>query len=258
MAVLAVSVFDTCHGKPDSENVFYGLTGSADFITGKLKTGPHLDLGIGEEADEAMTEEALDFVSDNPLLNVRFLEVKGRFWRGLLEVPRDAKPGDYSLTVFLTGMSFAGEPRYTVKVYSDENAYKAQFRSYTERRFGFRPIWIAVAALFLLVYCLYASYRRSERRLSVLQSEGVGPIYKLAKPRKATQWEVLFGLGARHGVKQGDRLVLLDRNMNVVGEITASKVEDEASWALVDLDKNIHHSYLVALERKGPSDRGER
>lgn len=190
--------------------------------------------------------QILGYTPQNDFLRLKFKEVRGRFWRGTLYVESKAPQGDLVLNVFQH--SFPTHlSTYTIRIFRDARAYKASLPSFSERLIGVPP-WAITLFLFPLgLLLLLVNFLQSGKRDRELQDAGIGPIYKLAKLKDG--WEVVFGLGSQHGIREGDILILLDESRNPVGEILADTVKGEFTAALVPLSVTITPHYLVARRR---------
>lgn len=189
----------------------------------------------------------ITYSSDNPSIGLDFLECKGRIWRGRLEVDPEAAEGDYSLTVFpKRTLPDQDTPVYKVRIFRDNDRYRASFKSFSRKHFGVAPWWISIGTLPLVLLCLALSHHFSGKTEALLVRHGIGPIYKLVRRKNA--WEITFGLGENHGIKLGDRLLLLDEKMESAGEIIVTAVGAEESQASVDLSQKIAPTYLIAMK----------
>lgn len=233
--IFLFSILDTfVSGHLEPKNTFRALRGTRQLVTGKL-----------QRPVESIIE--ITYSSDNPSIGLDFLECKGRIWRGRLEVDPEAAEGDYSLTVFpKRTLPDQDTPVYKVRIFRDNDRYRASFKSFSRKHFGVAPWWISIGTLPLVLLCLALSHHFSGKTEALLVRHGIGPIYKLVRRKNA--WEITFGLGENHGIKLGDRLLLLDEKMESAGEIIVTAVGAEESQASVDLSQKIAPTYLIAMK----------
>ena len=111
---------------------------------------------------------------------------------------------------------------------------RRSYLSLCERYLGFGPWWLVTGVAILAGFVLWRQFTLSGETDAALQASGLGPIYKLA--RNKDHWELLFGLGRRHGVREGEVLALLDQKRTRVGSVTALRVGEESSQARLGLD----------------------
>ncbi len=186
-------------------------------------------------------------VLDAPDISVRFLELKGRLWRAQITAEPGARPGTFPMRVVFGGQPLDEAPAYVVRVYPSPAALRADLPSLLERQFGVQPWWIVLGCIPLALAFGMAVFRMAGRDLELLRRSGIGPIYKLAKRKQG--WEVVFGLGSESGVRDGDRLLILNREYRPVGHLVAESVSVETGQAVVPLDADIGPGHFVALER---------
>lgn len=243
--LLILTAFDAMRGGFQSETYFRVLAGKSAPIGGKLDVSPE-DLAEVRNFDPNKAAQYLTYTITSRDAEVELLELKGRIWRGVLICNADATPGEYRLTLMPRGGNPAEDATtYTVGLFADAASYRASLPSYCERRLGIKPVWLCLGLLPLALACLGISFLLSGREDAQRQARGLGPIYKLAKRKQS--WEVIFGLGSIHGLHDGDRLLLLDRDLNVVGDLVAGKVSHDSARAEVGLDVPIKPDSLVAL-----------
>lgn len=244
--LLLLAVLDSCQGIIESSGVIRVVNDGSAPINGKLDSAlPDLERLQGVGATPEELEANLAYASDNPLLHVRFLELKGRMWRGELVVPSNAGTGEFELVVHQKGVPVdAATPRFRVRLFDSAAALQADAATFSERWLGVRPLWLVLVLLPLSLCMLYLVYRQNDREERVLQSKGLGAIYKLAK--RKDHWEVVFGLGSLHGVRSGQEVLLLDRRMQVKDRLVATQVGEETSSATAPLSSDIRPGYYVS------------
>lgn len=226
------------------------LAGGEAPVSGDLEL-PLDEVSIEEHSKVSRGGRPLDlylgFESSSKSVDVRFSELRGRFWRGSVGVAESAGPGEKTFRIFIQGQPRPEhEPTYTVRVFRDAAAMRADMDSVAERWLGIQPWWPIIASLPLGIFCMFKVYQQSGREDDRLIRSGMGPIYKLA--RRKQSWEIVFGLGTRQGVREGDRLAIVDRSGRRTGQLVAIKVGPDASHATVDVNVPVTPDHLVVLE----------
>lgn len=242
------------------------LAGERHEVVGKLPApvdNIHILPRSNDAAQEArrialLNDKVLTQLADAPGLRIHFLELRGRVWRGELTVADDAPAGSHTVAVFPRERLGAlgnpgGSSLVEVAVFATPRDLRHSYISLTERLFGFGPWWVVTAILPLAGLLLYAAFRQSARDDAALQARGLGPIYKLAKNKD--HWDMLFGLGREHGVREGEALVLVDRGGRLIGRLTARKVGPDTAEARLGLDVPVSPTHLVA--KAPPPSSGE-
>jgi hypothetical protein len=236
--VFLLSIVDSVvSGHLESDTFFRALAGMQQPISGNLAQ-PVADL------------EALTYVIDTPLVQLDLIGVKGRIWHGKLVVAPSAPQGTFHLRVFAAGSpADSHAPVLTVRVYDNPGQYQASFKSLIRRFSGLSPLWLALAAMPLVLGSLWLAYYLSGRREAVLADKGIVPIVKMV--RLATDWEITFALGLNQGIALGDTLLLLDENLQPAGQVVVARIEASKSQALVDFTANIAPSFFIAKHLPG-------
>ncbi len=255
--IISLAMIDTCvMALMSSKYEFNLLAGAQQPVSGMLGA-PIPEALLPEKGslikgeiridDDHLLDALLSYEPRYQFFYLDFVQIRGRMWRGALTADGAAPEGEYALRVIRRGQAADEKtPTYTVRLFADRAGYKRSFHSVARRFFGIQPWWAAIALLPAGVFYLFMAFRQSGREEEALQAMGIGPIYKLAK--RKTGWEAVFGLGRRHGVAPGDRLVLLDADRRPAGVITADEVHSEYSRATVNLDATIRHDFLVARQ----------
>jgi hypothetical protein len=219
-------------GHLESETLFRALPGMHQPISGKL-------------AQPVAAVETLTYVTDARFIQLDMIGVQGRIWHGKLVVAPSAPPGAFHLRVFAAGSPADPHiPVLTVRVFDNPGQYQASFKSLIRRFSGLSPLWLAVAALPLVLGSLWLSYNLSGRKEAGLADRGIVPIVKMA--RLKTQWEISFALGLNQGIALGDILPLLDEELRPVGQVVVARIEASKSQAFVDFAANIAPNFFIA------------
>ncbi len=242
--VLLLSLVDSCSGIFESRSQFRLVRGISRPISGKLDS-PVQDLErLAGIRDGEKLQEALAYETDGPLF-LRFTGLQGRLWRGELSSPAYSDPGIYRLTVYQKGVHRQEQTSLiTVILYPDMESYLRDLPSFIERHMGFQPWWITIAALPLAMLLLYLSYLQSGREEDILRSQGLAPIFRLARGREG--WTMYFGLGARDGVTPGDALYLLDRKSRTVASFIPDEIKEDHSTVLLPLSTPVKVQHYVS------------
>ncbi len=230
----------------EPDTLFRALSGQSLPVSGVLDNaveGGQESSGLAEARYDPNTLVRVDPASQ--AFQINFKEVKGRIWRGELVVREDAEPGEHGFWVHGRYDKPSKESEvYVLRVFADKASYRADFRSMSMRLLGVKPWILGVSLLPVGVLLLGLSFLLSSREESRRQALGIGSIYKLAK--RDDHWEVIFGLGSKHGVSEGDRLVILDRGRARIGDLVAQKVRADFSIAQVALETPLAPGLLVA------------
>ncbi len=237
--------------------VLRALPGTRHQVVGKLPVAVE-NVNLLPRSEDAAREservallnaKVLDQKADAPGVSVRFLELRGRVWRGELIVAPEVAAGRYVVEVFprevIDREAADREPsRVQVAVFPDAASLRASYASLSERYLGVGPWWVVSAIVPLAALLLFQAFGRAGREDAGLQARGLGPIYKLA--REKDHWELLVGLGADHGVGEGDSLYLFDPKQRLVGTMTVLRVGPESAEARLGPDADVSPSHLVA------------
>lgn len=161
-------------------------------------------------------------------------------WRGRLQVSEDLAPGKYSLVI----------PKgYELKVvvYPDPLSRQQASPSLLCRLTGVPPFLGAAAALPFIAVLMAAVFLWSRRIAELQAGMGLAEVYHVAEEQGRLR--LTFGLGARHGLKEGDEVRLLDPGGRQVGLITVKQVsaQDATGWSTLGPD--VRPGFLVALKR---------
>ena len=235
----------------DAKTVFKVVAGGETQISGKLtdpidpnELRPLPDQSGGPLANRDLNR-LLAVSPENRHYAIQFTGVNGRIWRGILKTEPYAAPADLAFQVMRAGMPVESKPViYHVFIYPDEASYRHSYLSLTKRWTGIDPLWAPLMLLPLGVFLFWIGFRIARQEESDLQAGGLGPIYKLVKQKE--HWEVVFGLGARQGIRAGDTLLVLDSRHRAVGEIVAREVAAEHATATIDHQAPIRADYLIA------------
>lgn len=154
----------------------------------------------------------------------------GRMWRGTITIGPDVSPGEYVVSVFGTDdRKKVGANTFLVLVYKDEASIAAHSKSFVRKNTGVSP-WTAAGMFFSIVLLGCAAlYVVGSRRDRLMAEEGEAEVFHITRSEEAVS--IYFGLGSRHGVGKGTRLLLLDRKRQPVEEITVESVSEKDGLA---------------------------
>ncbi len=250
-AVFALAMVDLLvDGILDRGQVFKVAAGSSERISGKLMgdmrpyTPPNAVLSNRID-DPGRLDRILAYAPRDPAFTLSFTELKGRMWRADLAADTAAAAGDYRMRVFPQADPPAADvPFLKVRIFADAEALRASHASLFRRYLGIAPWAVAASLLPVVALLLYLTFKAAEGSISALQARGLGPIYKMAY--RKTGWEILFGLGSDHGLKNGDVLEILDARHHPVGqEIVAFHVRPQSGEATVAPEAKLKPGFLV-------------
>ena len=176
----------------------------------------------------------------------------GRLFAGAVEVGPGARPGDQPLVLSFppdeTGKVYT--LTYTVRVYADAAAMRADSPYFTERWLGSAPYPLAGTLAGLGLACLGLDFLLSMRLESQLAAEGMAEIYKFKRLPGVLELE--FGLGGRHGLTPGDQIQVLAANLLWVGPATVVEVRENAAMATASPLLNVGPDSFVRLNPHSP------
>jgi hypothetical protein len=247
LAIMILAFLDTSiSGLLESDTLFRAIPGSRIPVSGLLDKdveGAQTTSGFVAERYDPNTLLLVDPPSH--AFAMKFMEVKGRIWRGVISIPETQEPGEFRFRVHGRHDQPGAEAEtYSLRIFADKASYRADFRSPFMRYTGLRSWIVALGMLVVGVAMLGVSFILSGRAETRRQALGIGSIYKLAK--HDGHWEVVFGLGSKHGVREGDRLLLLNASRSPVADLVAQKVRADFSLAHVGLDTRLTPNFLIA------------
>jgi hypothetical protein len=195
--------------------------------------------------------EELWYSSSTDLIQVSFEAVHagfwfgGQMWRGILTLHPQLKPGIYTVTVSTSTNPNKRPPdQFKIEVFADAKSMQKNALSLIRRWFGVSP-WLVFAVLALLTGAgIYIVYIISNQKEKLLRLKGMAEIYH-TKPGENGQ-EALFSLGTSCGLKEGDRLVLLNDKWEPAGHVHVLKVSATDAVALVTSDRPAVTGWLVS------------
>jgi len=230
----------------DGKYVIRALPGTSQAISGNLN-------------QPVRQPEDVQFRFADPGLELTVLQVKGRFWRGLLKVPINAPQGVYRLSAFSGPLADpAAVPVYRVTIFPSQAAMNASYPSLTRRLLGIPPWWIAAAAAPLLAACLALCFYLVDEQEQMLAAEGLAPIVKLA--RHKDHWELAAAMAPSHAVLAGNPVAVVDRNRRQVALMTVTRIDGRLAFGRLDLTVPVRpDGYLrffssVPAEKNVPND----
>lgn len=187
--------------------------------------------------------------------DLQFVELKGRLWRARLVTDAGAGPGDYQIRVYQAAApTDADAPPFTVRLFADTEQMRKSRASLFRKYAGTDPWWVTFSLLPAACWLFFRAWKKSGKEDEALQARGRGPIYRLARSKDG--WELLFGLGAVHGIRQGEHLSVLDSRGRPTGQqVVAEKVLAEWSRAKIGPEALIRPDDLICKIEPPPSGR---
>lgn len=241
LLVTVAAMLDTCAlSLRSSPRVFRVVAGRTVPVSGKLEgrlapsPTPGSIFGGNRISDPAVLNRLLMAEPLRPELGIEFIERNGRIWRGRLHARPGAREGDYAIHVLQAGEKPGGENLYRVQVFADAAAKQRADPSFSGRYLGIAPWWVALALVPPVLAMLALSWRNSRRREQRLHRRGIGVIYKLA--RRKDHWELMAGLGTEDGIRAGDQVWLLSRDLQPVAAIRVDQAGPRHLTATIDLE----------------------
>jgi len=135
--------------------------------------------------------EDLSLLASSPQVSVRLEEtfsgfwLGGVLWRAKAEIPQDAAPGEYSVTMHYAHNGTETTPRqtYRLRVHKDAAGVQAAALSLVQRTFGVSPYVLAAAMLALALLPMLACLALSRNIAHALRAEGMTEVFRaLASP----------------------------------------------------------------------------
>jgi hypothetical protein len=234
--------------------ILFALDGSVAYLRESVNS-LHLFQGesvklTGPLAPNAVSVDQMTYESDSHSLSVSFDNVisgfwmGGKMWRGTAKLSPDIEPGHYSLSVYGKEDQKRVDPNtFKITVYKDRASYRADSNSCILRYFGVSP-WVMAGSFFGLVLlvcgCLYFI---SGRRDKLMAESGEAEIYHIVKDEAG--FSLYFGLGQRHDIEKGSRLVLMNEKRQPVEELIVESVSESDGLAKVGSLCAVRPGYLV-------------
>ncbi len=250
LGLFALSIIDSCQGIMESSRIIKVVKGQSAPINGRLGSDlPALERLHGVKNTPEELAFHLTFATDCPDLSIHFEELTGRMWRGKLLAAPSARPGTFELAVHQRDVPLnEADFRFQVHVFPNTESLQASEVTFSKRFLGIQPLWLTLVLLPLGLLMLYLAYLRGGAEEEKRQAEGIGEIYKLA--RKNNTWEIVFGLGSKHGIQSGQQLPLVDKKHHVIAQIIAEDVQNETSQAHLDASIKIKPTDFVTLPQQ--------
>ncbi len=196
--------------------------------------------------------QELTYISSSDLIRLSFETTHsgfwfgGQMWRGLLTIRPHIEPGEYSLTVIPKGKTpQKSKPVFRIRVYQDLSSYRQGFKSLIQRYLGISPWWVAVFSFSLTALVFGMVFYLSQKIEYLMAQGGKAEVYRVKKGEAG--YEIAFGLGTRHGVQPGNRLILLNESRQPIGTVEVREVSETDSVAITGLDYVIKLGYIVSL-----------
>lgn len=212
------------------------LPGSSIRLTGPLPPDTGLDGMTYESSSNAISMSLEEVISG--------FWMGGRMWRGTLAVGTETTPGKYFVSVLGSDdRKKVGANTFLVLVYKDRQSEIAHSISFLKRHTGVSP-WTFGGLLFFLVLLGCGSlYLIGIKRDRLMAEQGEAEVYHVI--RNAETVSLYFGLGRKHGVEEGGRLLLMDGKRRPIEEITVESASEKDALAKVGPLSSACPGYIV-------------
>lgn len=171
----------------------------------------------------------------------------GNMWIGAISAAADAPDGTHALRVFALDKP-RKEPvaAFHAIVYADDAALRASYLSLIRRTFDVPPGTVALALippLALVLGLMLLLGRRVERLLA-----GLGRAEVFMLKAAPGGYELYFGLGRRHGVREGVTVQIVAPNGRSICEAVVRRVDEDNAMALADeRAESLPHGAVVVV-----------
>lgn len=166
----------------------------------------------------------------------------GEMWRGILTIDPQALPGELSFRVLPKGKEHPS-PVFRIMVHKDAQGLQHAEKSFVAKYCGISPWNLAALSVPFIIVALGAVYYFSDRMEQFMAMEGKAVVYMVREGDSGT--EIAFGLGAKHGVRPGDRFTLMDEQEVALCDIEAWKVSDADSIAILKACTDVKAGCIV-------------
>ena len=243
LIVLFISFFDSCFARIRQPiNVLNVLLGTSMKMNGPLE-------------EKIKNVKDLTYESSSELIQLSIEDIYSGFWlggmewRGLLTVSPHITPEDYHLTVMPKIQTSPKPPlTFLIKVYQDELSLRKSSTSFIKRHSGISPWWVFAFFLSLTLLTVGIVLYLSTKIEHIMVKGGEAEVYWV-KPGVAGI-EIAFGMGSKHGIQLGDKLVLLNEERKPVGTVVVQKVTEKNSLAIAAIDCPVRVGYIVLIHKR--------
>lgn len=242
LLLVFVAILDSCFAKfRQPINVVKVLPGNSVVVNGPLDQKVNGVQDLYYESDTDLIQLSIDSLYSGFWFG-------GIEWSGLLTVSPHIETGTYNFKVMPKIKTSEKPPvAHHVWVYPDETSLRKSSTSFIRRYTGFYPWW-AIAVFFPLtvvfIIIVYFISRKNER---LMEKGGEAEVFWM---RSGLAGKALaFGLGSKHGVKEGDRLFLYDEEGKPAGTVVVHNVYEKDSIGIVGPDCDVRHGYIVSMKK---------
>jgi hypothetical protein len=207
----------------------------------------------GPAPEEVQELTGLAYESSTPHLHLTFEALHrgywlgGWTWRGLLTVAPETAPGRHRLTVSPRDNNAVHPPQeFTIVVFPDLASYHQSSLSLIRQHFDLSPWQVLAVFLPLTVLAFALVYHFSRRQEVLLAEKGQAEIYKVDIGEGF--YEVVFGLGTRHGVHPGARLTVFNEYQQNIGTLEVIKASETDAIGVASVVQAIRPGYTVSRE----------
>ncbi len=216
---------------------------------------------IGTFYGNAKNPGDLGFTSDTPGVTIDFDRelFKGfwlgdNMWRGHIRINPDLKQATARVKITfkdLSGIKPSALPKlekrliYTVRVFEDERAMRRHDLSAVTRILGLSPWVLPVASLPVIILSAIAGFFLSGKIEENMARNGKAEIFRVSR-QDDNRLEIHFGMGKKHGLDTGERLMLFNKAGLLVTEIFVTTVNPESATAFAEPTLPVTPGYLVS------------
>ena len=227
-------------GAEQSGRVFSGYPGMSQPIS-------------GQSSKRIKSVQQLFYATSSKGIELRFTGAESSVWQnvwyGTLEIFPSVEQGDHTLSV--TCLAEIPEKRiteYKIRIYKDISIYESHIKSYIRRYWGVSPWIIFLGILPFFGLCFVLVYYLSGRKALLMAASGRTEIFKLKQ--SGEDWLISFGLGSKHGVKQGDKLSIYSPDGTMTGTGKVKDIFLTRSVAVAPRWQKIKPGYEIRLAAK--------
>lgn len=243
LIILFIIFLDSCFSRIRQPiNVLNVLPGTSTKMNGPLE-------------EKVKSVRDLTYESSSELIQLSIEDIYlgfwlgGMEWRGLLTVSPHITPGDYHLTVMPKIQTSPKPPlTFLIKVYQDELSLRKSSTSFIKRHSGISPWWVFAFFLSLTLLTVGIVLYLSTKIEHIMVKGGEAEVYWV-KPGVAGI-EIAFGMGSKHGIQLGDKLVLLNEERKPVCTAVVQEVTEKNSLAIAAIDCPVRGGYIVLIHKR--------
>jgi len=240
--ILSLSLLDSCVARfRQPVNVLNLLPGVSTKINGPLNERVK---GVNE----------LTYMRSSDLIQLSITRIYSGFWfggtewSGLLTVSPDTRPGEHRFMVFPQERKSEKLPvTFIVNVHPDTYSIRQSSKSFIKRNFGISPWWAIAGFFCMAVLTTLTVFLRSKKIEKLRAKDGQAEVYLVREGVTGTG--IAFGLGARQGVRIGDRFSIFDESGKPAGIVVVQNASETDSVGIVGPDCAVRPGYIVSIKK---------